>query len=97
MRWYGVNGAPDWSEGSRHLAYCLFGASQGDRDLYVMINGGTEARVFTMQEKSAGKWLRIVDTALPSPEDIVEDAQAPVVDAATYRVEPRSVVVLLSA
>jgi isoamylase len=96
VRWYGVSGAPDWGESSRQLAYCLRGASQDDRDLYVMINGGTEARGFTIQEGGPGRWRRIVDTARHSPDDIVEEPDAPVIDAATYRVEPRSVVVLLS-
>ena len=38
MRWYGVNQAPDLSFDSHTLAYCLHGVSQGDTDLYVMIN-----------------------------------------------------------
>jgi isoamylase len=95
VRWYGVTGPPDWSERSRHLAYCLHGASQNDSDLYVMINGGVDARAFAIQEAGAGGWRRIVDTALPSPDDIALETNAPPVDAETYRVEPRSVVVLI--
>jgi glycogen operon protein len=95
VRWYGVNGGPDWNEGCRQLAYCLNGASQNDQDLYVMINGGTEARRFVIQEGEAGTWRRIVDTALPPPEDIVEEADAPPIDATACRVEPRSIVVLI--
>jgi glycogen operon protein len=96
VRWYGVRGGADWSEGSRHLAYCLHGASQKDVDLYVMVNGSAEARGFAIQEGAAGSWRRVVDTALPSPEDIVDEATAPVVEGRTYRLEPRSVVVLVS-
>ncbi len=96
VQWYGVNGPADWSPSSRQLAYCLRGASQDDQDLYVMINGGTRSLEFAIQD-AARSWRRIVDTALASPHDIEDEACAPPVDGDTYRVRPRSVVVLLSA
>ena len=95
VQWYGVNGPADWSPSSRQLAYCLRGASQDDQDLYVMINGGTRSLEFAIQD-AARSWRRIVDTALASPHDIEDEACAPPVDGDTYRVRPRSVVVLLS-
>ena len=85
---------------SRTLAYALRGASQGDDDLYVMINLGEEAQTFTIQEwerplgGSAGGWLRCVDTWRPSPEDIAGPGQEPALDSRLYLVQPRSVVVL---
>ncbi|MCK7574640.1 MAG: hypothetical protein MZV65_01155 [Chromatiales bacterium] len=47
VRWYGMGREVDWSDTSHHLAYCLRGASQSDRDLYVMINAGPEDLTFT--------------------------------------------------
>ena len=47
VRWYGVDGRVNWSGSSRQLAYCLHGASQGDRDLYVMINAFWEPVMHT--------------------------------------------------
>jgi isoamylase len=96
VRWYGVQGRVDWSGGARQLAYCLHGASVGDRDLYVMINGGASALVFDIQEGAVDGWRRVVDTALESPDDIVAEETAPVVRDSSYPVQARSVVVLLA-
>jgi isoamylase len=91
IAWYGVNGGPDLSEGSRALAYLLRGQPAGDQDLYVMINAWWEPLDFTLQEGNPQDWSRVVDTTLDSPRDI----GAPVrVKTAKYTVGPRSVVVL---
>ena len=95
MNWYGVEGVVDWGPVSKQLAYCLHGASQGDEDLYVMINSDAEGRSFQIQERPAGGWRRVVDTSLPPPEDIVEEPVAPVVTGSGYPVAGRSVVVLV--
>jgi len=50
IRWYGVEGPVDLSHDSRSLAFCLRGASQGEDDVYVMINGYWEALDFTLQD-----------------------------------------------
>jgi glycogen operon protein len=42
-------------------------------------------------------WRRWIDTALESPQDIVEWQRSPSVTGNTYRAEPRSVVVLFAA
>ena len=59
----------DLSNDSRSLAFCLHGASQDDDDIYVMINAYWEKLEFHVQEGAAQEWTRIVDTALPSPDD----------------------------
>lgn len=78
---------------SRSLVFCVHGASQGDDDIYVMINGYWEELEFHVQEGTAREWLRIVDSALPSPNDFSERGEP--LGAASYVVAPRSVVVLL--
>jgi glycogen operon protein len=79
---------------SRCLAYFLDGESVGDDDLYVMINGHWEDRNFTVQEDAPSAWRRVLDTAKPSPEDIVEPGQEGKQEGANYLVHSRSVVVL---
>jgi glycogen operon protein len=91
--WYGTVGAVDFSNDSRSLAFCLHGASQGDDDIYVMINAYWEELEFHVQEGTPKEWTRIVDTALPSPEDF-SDNGAPL-QRLSYSVGPRSIVVLL--
>jgi hypothetical protein len=39
-------------------------------------------------------WRRIVDTSLPSPDDLRLAGEAPAVDEGSYRAGPRSVVIL---
>ena len=93
VSWYGVGPSVDLSAESRSLAFCLHGASQGDEDIYVMINAHWEEREFHIQEGTAEGWRRIVDTALPSPDDFREPGLH--LERIKYLVAPRSIVVLL--
>ena len=94
VKWYGADGPVDLGAESRCLAYALHGASTGDDDLYVMINGHWEERIFKLQEGEASEWRRVVDTAQPSPGDILEPDQESKLGSANYAVHARSVVVL---
>ena len=58
-----------------------------------MINGYWEALEFHVQEGTPAEWKRIVDTALPSPDDFAVDGDP--LQTTRYVVAPRSVVVLL--
>ncbi len=93
VAWYGACGAVDSSYESRSVAFCLHGTSQKDDDLYVVVNAYWEPVDFAIQEGSAHEWRRIVDTALPSPDDFSE--QGMTIQYPRYRAAPRSVVVLL--
>jgi glycogen operon protein len=95
IRWYGVGPCVDLSVDSHSVAYCLHGSSQGDCDLYVMINAYHEPLDFEVQERPAGGWRRAIDTGLASPLDIAEPGEETPVASLRYRVTPRSVVVLL--
>jgi glycogen operon protein len=95
IRWYGVGPHVDLSFNSHSVAYCLHGASQGDCDLYVMINAYHEPLDFEIQECPAGGWRRAIDTGLESPFDIADPGEEPPVPSLKYRVQPRAVVVLL--
>jgi glycogen operon protein len=94
LRWHGAAGAPDLSAESRSLAYFLSGARFSEPDLYVMISSWWEPMRFTIQEGKAGDWARVVDTNLPSPDDIAEGSAALPLAGLEYDVAPRSVVVL---
>ncbi len=84
MRWFGTSGPADTGDASRSLAWHV-------GDLYVIANAYWEPLAFAIQ--APGRWVRIVDTALASPDDIVEPSAAPAVDG-TYDVAARSVVIL---
>ena len=82
--WQGPGGPVDLGYESRCLAYTLRGASVGDDDLYVMINGHWEDRVFAVPGRRESSWMRVVDTARSSPEDIVEPGAEPTAETGTY-------------
>jgi isoamylase len=92
VSWYGVGPTVDLSPDSHSLAFCLHGASQGDDDIYAMINGYWEELEFNVQEGTAQEWRRIVDTALPSPDDFSDDGIP--LERTKCVVAPRSIVIL---
>ncbi|MBI4965429.1 MAG: glycogen-debranching protein [Desulfomonile tiedjei] len=93
IRWFGVGPEVDWSSQSRSMAFFLNGESQKDQGIYVMINSSSEELEFAIQKGT--NWRRVVDTALDGPHDIAEAGQEEPLTSLTYRVKPRSVVVLL--
>lgn len=93
ISWYGTGRGVDLSPESRSVAFCLHGASQGDEDIYVMINTYWEELQFDIQEGTAHEWKRIVDTSLPSPDDF--SGHGLPLKRARYAVAPRSIVVLV--
>jgi glycogen operon protein len=95
VTWYGAAGAPDLSHDSHTLAYCLRGASEGDSDLYVMINAYWESVRFEVQDGAPGAWRRVVDTSLASPRDVVDPGREELLSDGEYVAGPRSIVVLV--
>jgi glycogen operon protein len=95
VRWYGVDRQVDLSYCSRSLAFCLHGGSQQDRDIYVMINAYWKDLNFHIQEGEARAWMRIADTSKPSPLDLLEIGSEKPLASLDYKVEARSLVVLL--
>ncbi len=70
LSWHGVNlGQPDWSDPSYSLAFTLSHADSGD--LHIMVNAYWEPLRFDIPVLPEGqRWWCIVDTSLPSPDDI---------------------------
>ena len=93
VSWYGTGPTLDLSHDSHSLAFCLHGDSQGDDDIYVMINAYWEELDFDVQEGTANEWRRIVETGLPSPDDFSDEGLP--LQHKRYTVAPRSIVVLL--
>lgn len=100
--WHGVEPYhPDFSYPSRTLAFCLDGTQTGraeDCDFYIACNAWKEPLLFGIPDSPTGRtWRRVIDTALPSPQDIVEDHAGPRVPAGSrYEVTAHSLVVLIS-
>jgi glycogen operon protein len=95
VRWHGVGAQPDLGTESRSLAFFLSGASEGDVDLYVMINAWWEDLTFTLQLPSTTGWRRVINTGRPSPDDILDPGTEVALASTQYKVQARSVVVLV--
>jgi isoamylase len=97
IEWHGVElGRPDWSDDSHSVAFTLHSFASS-RVRYIAINAYWEQLEFELPPVAdfpdAG-WMRLIDTSLPSPDDVLEEGIGVPVTDAKYRVNPRSVVML---
>ena len=101
--WHGVEPArPDFSQESHAVAFALDGRRTDrpgvDRDFYIAMNAYWRPLGFQIPASPSGRpWRRVVDTALPSPDDIVDADHGPRVPISqVYRVESHSMIILMS-
>jgi isoamylase len=96
--WHGVRlNAPDWSHESHTLAATV--ALPGyPVMLHLIINAFWEALEFELPalREAGAAWRRCLDTSLDAPVDVCGWNDAPSVQEHSYRVHPRSVVVLVA-
>jgi glycogen operon protein len=98
VSWHGTRvGDPDWTGQKRTLAFQLHGW-HGQPDVYVLFNSHWEWQKFSLPPcDGQWRWKRLVDTNLPAPDDIVEEADAVALRPADYYIAaPRSAVVLIA-
>jgi glycogen operon protein len=93
-RWHGkVLGEPDWAGESRTLALHIAPA-MGQPQFHVLFNAHWEPQRFALPPDV--RWRRLIDTSLPSPDDVSEERNAvPLDPQGTYGTSPRSMVVLI--
>ncbi len=108
IHWHGTEPyQPDWGHSSRTLAFALDGRFTGrehdpdyhiDNDFYVAMNAWSEPLKFRIPPApTRRRWRRMIDTALPSPDDIVPTENGPVVpEGSVYTVAAFSTLVLIS-
>ena len=96
LTWHGQHlGYPDWDEDSHALAFSLNHPAQGEH-LHVMLNAYWEPLDFELPPLEPGKcWHRIVDTALPAPDDFSDLETAVKIDKDSYLVTARSSIILM--
>jgi glycogen operon protein len=98
VQWHGIKlNAPDWSHES-HVISATVSLPENRILLNIMVNAYWEELVFEIPPGGDvyEPWRRCIDTSLDSPEDICNWLRAPDVDDSTYRVQPRSVVILMT-
>jgi len=98
IRWFSPRGhLPDWFDPEEGCLACLILGEEAD--LYLMFNARGEAESFVLPAPPrAGLWHLAADTHRPSPHDLLAPGQEIALpDQDTYRVGPRSSVILISA
>jgi len=95
--WHGAKlNRPDWTNWSHSVAFSL--ELKKERQLlHLILNAYWEPLEFELppvRDEGGGAWRRWIDTALESPQDIVEWQSAQPFTGRTYMAGPRSVVVL---
>jgi glycogen operon protein len=92
IQWFGPRGVVDFTKPT--VAWHLRGESQGDRDLYVMANTGSQPTTFVLQVANR-PWRIAVDTSRQPPDDIEIDHPR-LLERPSYLVAGHSVVVLVA-
>jgi glycogen operon protein len=105
ITWFDEAGdTPEWDNLDSCLALRMDGsradilADRDDNDFFIMFNSGLKTANFKICKPLDGKkWVRAVDTGLPSPRDILSPgSEAPLSDPETYSLRERSIAVLVS-
>ena len=105
ITWFNESGkTPGWDTIGHCIAMRLDGskseilADKDDNDFFIMFNAGIRKETFSVCAPLQGKrWVRAVDTALQSPEDILlPGAEKDLYYPDRYTVQARSVVILIS-
>jgi isoamylase len=98
FQWHGIKrNQPDWGHDSHSLATTAR-IRRGRVVLHLMVNAYWEALDFEIPEMgqhAGNKWLRWIDTHLDPPDDICQWSEAKEIEGSPYRVQPRSIAVLL--
>jgi isoamylase len=97
VTWHGTKlNAPGWNDSqARALGFTLAGFD-AEPDIHVMMNMYWEALEMDVPPIAGRQWLRAIDTSLPSPSDIADPGTEVAFKGQSYRVNPRSIVVLVN-
>ncbi|MDR2467535.1 MAG: glycogen debranching protein GlgX [Spirochaetaceae bacterium] len=106
VSWFDETGDPiSWEKENSLFAVRIDGtkadivADRDDRDFFIMFNAGLKEVKFTVpQTYETQLWKRVIDTSLPAPDDILPLEKRPEFPSvsSSYRVKPRSLVVLVA-
>ena len=100
VTWHGTKlMSADWSPESRSVAmqWTQLHPDGSRDDLHFIAHAHWEDAVFELPDIGKGKWYRLVDTALPSPQDIAAEGQEfRLRSQSSYPVKARSVAIFVA-
>ena len=89
------DGRRQYGPRERRMDFTLGGGGD-ESDIHVILNMCQDALDFEIPVMPGRRWLRVVDTALESPDEIAAAGEETPVEGSTYRAASHSVVVLIS-
>ena len=97
ISWHGTKlFSPGWDDSeARSLAFTL-GGLEGQSDLHVMLNMYWENLEFELPALESRNWYKVIDTAEPSPMDVMELGKENIILDNVCLVKGRSIVILIS-
>jgi len=98
VTWHGTKlNEPLWHDSDAQiLAYTLGRQQEGEEDLHIVFNMSDHGVEMPLPSLSGRTWRRAIDTGQPSPGDIFEPSDQPLIKESFYRVSSHSVVVFES-
>jgi glycogen operon protein len=97
VSWHGCKlGEAGWNDPLCRVLSFTLGGIHDDPDLHVILNMYDLGLDFELPQIDGQRWAVAIDTAKPSPEDILEPGAELPVDGTTHHVFGRSAVVLVS-
>jgi glycogen operon protein len=95
IAWHGLRlNEPLWGNNEAQvLAFTIAGSTSTEEELHIVLNMSEQDIEIQLPEIRLRYWHLAIDTAAPSPDDIIEKARQRAVDGHTQRVYARSVVV----
>jgi glycogen operon protein len=93
IQWYGESlEPPQWDDANaRVLCFTLAGTTAQEPALHVMINMASTVRNLPLPDAVVRNWVRVVDTTLVAPDDVVPAGVAVVGDR--YRLGPHGIAI----
>jgi glycogen operon protein len=98
VTWHGIKlNEPLWNDpDAQILAYTLGRQREREEDLHIVFNMSDQGVEMPLPPLSGWAWYSAIDTGQPSPGDIFEPGDQPLIKESSYRVSSQSVVVFES-
>jgi glycogen operon protein len=97
VSWHGCKlNSPGWSDPYARALGMTLGGFYGEADVHVILNMYWDGLDFELPPLDGRCWFKAIDTAEPSPRDIVDPGEEVKVAGSSWRVRERSIVVLIS-
>lgn len=97
VSWHGADlDRPGWNDGNARVLGMTLGGFGSEQDIHLMANMYWEPVSMAVPAVPGRIWHRVVDTSLPSPDDVCDPGMSPPHHEDRYLMGGRSVVVLVS-